>query len=903
MDARSDSQDVTLNLLDPNVVDDRVMAMDNRANLAETRFNMVDARVNIVDNSVNTADTRVNMPSATLDKTPAATLFMKADLSAAPGFFDAEDSPDSLAKKKRKRAEALAQAGERLEGVAKWTGSGKSVRALRQQARALSYDENLMDAMIQNQLGTDLSPAKNKKKKPLDLDKNKEKEAMIAASIGFPKDSLTEEEIEAGVVQTIGDVEQDNYIEVRNHILARWRENVHLWLDKSQIMESIRSQHKVLVDAAYKFLSAYGYINFGVAPSIKALIPEEGTKSTVIIIGAGLAGLAAARQLLAFGHKVAVVEGRNRPGGRVYTRKMEGGGQIAAADLGGSVITGLHGNPLGVLARQLTLPLHKIREKCPLYQPNGLPLVVDVDAKVEAQFNKLLDRASQLREQMGPVAEGISLGQTLETLREDAGVAEVVSERQLFDWHLANLEYANAGLLSDLSLAFWDQDDPYEMGGDHCFLPGGNVKLVSALAEGIPIFYGKQVHTIRYGTSGVQVITPHQVFEGDMALCTVPLGVLKQNTIKFEPELPQRKLDAIRRLGFGLLNKVAMLFPRVFWGSEIDTFGHLAESSERRGEFFLFYSYAAVSGGPLLLALVAGEAAINFELMHPTDAIQRVLAILRGIFEPQGIAVPDPIQTVCTRWGGDPLSFGSYSHVAVGASGDDYDLLAESVGDGRLFFAGEATNRRYPATMHGALLSGLREAGNIAAQAANRLVLTKVERAVPKDTQAYAVLLADLFREPDLEFGSFAVLFDPRTNEHKSHVLLRVMIGMGARKKVNDSGLADQPAMPQRLLFQQLQMHQQQQLHLYTMISRQQATDLMEVRGGDKVRLVFLCETLGVKLVGRRGLGAQGDSLVAAIKWGRAARKPVVAPVVLNGGSNVKVVKQQTLPEENLQLR
>ena len=276
---------------------------------------------------------------------------------------------------------------------------------------------------------------------------------------------------------------------------------------------------------------------------------------------------------------------------------------------------------------------------------------------------------------------------------------------------------------------------------------------------------------------------------------------------------------------------------------------------------------------------------------------------MAGIYEPQGISVPDPIQTVCTRWGGDPLSFGSYSHVAVGASGDDYDLLAESVGDGRLFFAGEATNRRYPATMHGALLSGLREAGNISAHAANRLIPAKVERAILKDTQAYATLLADLFREPDLEFGSFAVLFDPRTSELKSHVLLRVMIGMGARKKVNESGMNDQPPLPQRLLFQQIQMYQQQQLHLYTMISRQQALELMEVRGGDKTRLVFLCENLGVKLVGRRGLGSQGDSLVSAIKWGRAAKKPEASAATLNGGSNVKLPKPQSLPEETLQLR
>ncbi|GLJ53847.1 hypothetical protein SUGI_1149590 [Cryptomeria japonica] len=67
-----------------------------------------------------------------------------------------------------------------------------------------------------------------------------------------------------------------------------------------------------------------------------------------------------------------------------------------------------------------------------------------------------------------------------------------------------------------------------------------------------------------------------------------------------------------------------------------------------------------------------------------------------------------------TRWGSDPFSLGSYSHVAVGASGrDDYDILAESMGDGRVFFAGEATNRHYPATIHGAFLSGLREAANI----------------------------------------------------------------------------------------------------------------------------------------------------------------------------------------------
>lgn len=67
------------------------------------------------------------------------------------------------------------------------------------------------------------------------------------------------------------------------------------------------------------------------------------------------------------------------------------------------------------------------------------------------------------------------------------------------------------------------------------------------------------------------------------------------------------------------------------------------------------------------------------------------------------------MQAVCTRWGSDPMARGSYSSLCVGsAGGEDYDAVADSVG-GRLFFAGEATTKKYPATMHGAFSTGVRE--------------------------------------------------------------------------------------------------------------------------------------------------------------------------------------------------
>ncbi|GLU23436.1 hypothetical protein SLE2022_394380 [Rubroshorea leprosula] len=727
-----------------------------------------------------------------------------------------------------------------------------SKRPLRKKASLKNYDESLMDEVIEKHLGGSF---RKKFRTREELEKETETEALIALSVGFPIDALLPEEIQAGVVRELGGKEQNDYIVVRNHILARWRSNVRAWLSKGQIRETVSNEYQHLISAAYDFLFYSGYINFGVSSTFSPYMPEEATEGSVIIVGAGLAGLAAARQLLAFGFRVVVLEGRTRPGGRVYTQKMGRDDKFVVADLGGSVITGIHANPLGVLARQLSIPLHKVRDSCPLYRPDGAPVDKDSDSKIELIFNKLLDKVTELRQIIG--ANGISLGSVLDILRQLYSVARSTEEKQLLDWHLANLEYANAGCLTDLSAAHWDQDDPYEMGGDHCFLAGGNWRLIKALCEGIPILYGKIVNAIKYGNEGVEVIAGDQVFQADMVLCTVPLGVLKKKAIKFEPELPRRKLAAIDRLGFGLLNKVAMTFPYNFWGEELDTFGCLNENSSNRGEFFLFYSYHTVSGGQLLIALVAGEAAKTFEFTDPSTLLHRVLSKLRGIYGPKGIDVPDPIQTICTRWGGDPLSYGSYSHVRVQSSGSDYDIMAESVGN-RLFFAGEATTRQYPATMHGAYLSGLREASRILRSTRGRQNSTRryVQRSVGSSTD----VLVDLFRWPDLELGNFVFVFNPLTEEPKSLGFVRVTFD-----KCEDGSIV-------KVLKNRSEPSMNLPLQLYSVISREQAHELQQVAGGDESKLSYLAKNLGLKLMGPSTLGNAANSLITSILNARRGR-------------------------------
>ncbi|XP_078176280.1 lysine-specific histone demethylase 1 homolog 2-like [Carex rostrata] len=724
-------------------------------------------------------------------------------------------------------------------------------RPRRRAAASVSYDESLVDITLRDHLAP--SPQSSRRRQ-LNTEAARQKEtnteAMIAFSLGFPIDAVFELERSTLSVPLDTPEQRNDYIVVRNHILATWRLDVRSWLSKSHIKATVASKYDKLVSAAHDFLSLEGYINFGVAPTFQ-ITPDptpspSSPKASVLVIGAGLAGLAAARQLLHFGYKVLVLEGRARPGGRVFTYRTSG----KSLELGGSVITGIHANPLGVLARQLGTPLHKVRDRCPLYMPDGMEVDAAADVEADSTFNNLLEHAARLREflsQEKDLCDSISLGSALQRLRKLYGAARSPIQSLLLNWHMANLEYANAGCLTDLSLAHWDQDDIYEMGGDHCLLAGGNGRLIDALCEGIPILYEKTVTRIGYGGDGVRVVaSTGQVFEADVALCTVPLGVLKRNLIKFEPELPGWKRQAIERLGFGLLNKVAMVFPYVFWGEDLDTFGCVNEESRKRGEFFLFYGYHTVAGGAVLIALVAGEAAGEFEMVDPVDSLNRVLCILRGIYSQKGVTVPDPIQSVCTRWGSDPFSYGSYSHVRVGSSGTDYDILSESL-SGRLFFAGEATSRQYPATMHGAFMSGLREAACIVRATEDRLVSNPdLKRPIAKSSVSGDVLVK-LFKEPDLAFGSFAFVFSEGSEDSNAMGLMRVSF----QKPVNGNAGKGNSV--------------EDQLYLYAIVSREQVEEMQVASADDKSRLQFLYNTYSVKLMGYNSTCEIGGSLIVSI--------------------------------------
>lgn len=314
-------------------------------------------------------------------------------------------------------------------------------------------------------------------------------------------------------------------------------------------------------------------------------------------------------------------------------------------------------------------------------------------------------------------------------------------DRQILDWHFANLEFANATPLQNLSLKHWDQDDDFEFIGHHTTVLNGYSCVPIALSRDLDIRLNTAVKKIRYWDGGVEVTSENLktnnsqvIHKGDIVLSTLTLGVLKiavakesnqLNTVRFDPPLPLWKEIAIKRLGFGNLNKIVLCFDRVFWEPEINLFGHVGSTTSSRGELFLFWNIYQL---PVLLTLVAGQSAHIMENVSDDVIVGRCIAVLKGIFGEK--TVPQPKETVVTRWRADQWARGSYSYVSIGSSGTDYDLLASPVKPGtsneevqpenddnsvlpRIFFAGEHTIRNYPATVHGALLSGLREAGRI----------------------------------------------------------------------------------------------------------------------------------------------------------------------------------------------
>jgi monoamine oxidase len=389
----------------------------------------------------------------------------------------------------------------------------------------------------------------------------------------------------------------------------------------------------------------------------------------VIVIGAGLAGLAAAEELHHAGADVTVFEARDRLGGRVWSVPFAG----AMAERGAEFILP-HDTELLAMARRLEMPLVR---KGTLYgnrEPRGGEPVTG------EQVTAAMEEVAAL-----PELEGETVYGALTRARLESGVADAIAARLEVSCAYA-ADDLDASVLREGAGAFGDFDT-------HSFV-GGNQRLARRLAGELdePVRLSSPVRSIRWSRREMNVCTETAEASADAAVVAVPASVVDQ--IEFKPSLGEQKMDAHRAVRYG---QAAKLFV------PLRTPAPPSQTLSVPGRWWC-YTQLGADRQPLRFAAAFAGSPGAIEALDVAngpgpwlDAIEQLRPDLEL----------DRDQAMISTWDQDPWVRGAYSARAASASILNPEL---SRGQGPLAFAGEHTAGRWHGLMEGAIRSGRRAA-------------------------------------------------------------------------------------------------------------------------------------------------------------------------------------------------
>ena len=412
---------------------------------------------------------------------------------------------------------------------------------------------------------------------------------------------------------------------------------------------------------------------------------------TVIVVGAGISGLAAAKKLKDNGFNVIVLEAQSKVGGRLKTIRSLG----VAFDEGASWIHGTAGNPITSLAQQAGMNT--------AFTDDESILAYDIGGVLHSDSN-FSDTEDKFYTVLETLKNNGSSTKSFETVFNE--LYPTFCNDRLWKFFLSTYLTFDTGDLNMLSSLLYNEGE--EFGGEERISVNGYDTIPSYLAIGLNVQLNQKVTKIDYSNTKILVSHNGTVTEADYVLVTVPLGVLKANKIDFVPSLPNTKQNAIQKVGVNCVNKFLLTWETAFWDDE----QYICYTPDIKDKFNYFVNVKKYqSTVNALMTFAYADKARQTENMTDQQIIEEIMTHLRDIY---GNNIPYPKNILRTKWQTNEYSYGSYSYTAVGTEMRHFDDLAEEIDD-KIFFAGEHTEIDYFSTAHGAYLSGIREADKIIA--------------------------------------------------------------------------------------------------------------------------------------------------------------------------------------------
>ena len=399
-----------------------------------------------------------------------------------------------------------------------------------------------------------------------------------------------------------------------------------------------------------------------------------------LVIGAGGAGLTAAKELTSKGVSVLVLEARDRIGGRAFTDTSLG----VPWDRGCSWLHASNVNPWVAYAKQNGFEVYADPFSRQVYEGSRR-----MDGAETAGFRAVAERINRELDKAG--------SRGLDIPAEAALTQETLSD----PWYpmamddltgLEGVEPANFSVLDS---------HQYDENGEDFVIPRGYGTLLAQYAKGVDVRLNTPVTRIRWGGRGVAADTDAGLVTARVAVVALPSAIISEGSVVFSPHLPVEVFQAHHDLPLGILDKMALRFKKNVFPSESTEFLQ-QKRDDGRGLNYLTRHW----GSNVCIAFARGRLARELEGQGEAARIEHALGELTSMLG--GDVRKQFDRGVTTAWAADPYARGAYSHCVPGRYGARA-LLTHPVG-GRIVFAGEHTEQAAFGTLHGAHLSGIRAA-------------------------------------------------------------------------------------------------------------------------------------------------------------------------------------------------